>query len=101
MIVPVSDMRSHGGMVCSGIAYERWLSCERTHDSGFMIAEWCCREACYVECRVLLVRVSSCDRRVQKVFFGVVGGNAQRSWQVLVECCSRLPRVCLVESISR
>jgi hypothetical protein len=55
-----------------------WLSCERTHDSGFMVAKWCRREACYVECRVLLVRVNSCDERVQGVSFGVVGGYAQR-----------------------
>lgn len=52
-----------------------------------------------MECWVLLVRVNSCDERVQGVFFGVVGGNAQRELSVVVGykvgCSGRLP-VCLV-----
>jgi hypothetical protein len=35
---------------------------------------------------VLLVRVSSCDERLQGVFSGVVGENAQRELEVVVGC---------------
>ena len=53
-----------------------------------------------MEYRLLRVRVKCCDRRVQAVFVGVVGGIMRKAKGV-GKCCSRLGTPSCMWSVSR